>query len=136
MHIRYETRLKIFLHSCGPVLFSAIGLALCFLLNATDGLVLLFGSFITIALLHLLFSRRKYLTGIRLSKDQYTIWYADRILTAHQKDFEKEKTGLLLVKSNSIWLFEMSTINFFVQGKKISFAVPEKRLFNYLADIK
>lgn len=135
MHIRYETRLKIFLHSCGPVLVSATGLALCFLLNATDQLIILFGSVITFTLFHLLFSRRKYITGFRLSKNQYTIWYIDRILTAHQADFEIEETSILLIDNSDTWLSGMRSINFFVRGKKTSFDIPEKRFFNYLADL-
>lgn len=135
MKIRYETRLKIFFHSYGPVLLSATALALSILLRAPDGLIILFGSFITIALFHFLFSRRKYLTGTRIGSDHYTIYYFDRILTDHQVDIQKEGTEIILIQSNNKWALGTDNINFFVRGKKISFEILEKRLFEYLSEI-
>lgn len=134
MKIRYETKLKIFFHSYGPVLLSATGLIFSFLVSAADGLIILFGSFITIALFHFLFSSRKYLTGFRISRDHYTIYYLDRILTPHQVDIEKE-TEFLLIQSNNKWVRESSNINFFVQGKKLSFEILEKRIFDFLSEL-
>jgi hypothetical protein len=135
MKIRYETRLKIFFHSYGPVLLSASGLALSFLFSAADGFIILFGSFITIALFHFLFSRRKYLTGIRIDREYYTLYYLDRILTDHQVDIQKNETEVVLIQSNNKWAGETDNINFFVQGKKTSFEILEKRLFEYLSEI-
>jgi hypothetical protein len=116
------------------VLLSAIGLILSISISAADGLVILFGSLITIALFHFLFSSRKYLTGFRISGDHYTIYYFDRILTPHQVDIEKG-AELVLIQSNNKWAGESSNINFFVQGKKLSFEILEKRIFDFLADL-
>ncbi len=134
MKIRYETKLKIFFHSYGPVMLSATGLIFSFFISAADGLVIPFGSLITISLFHFLFSSRKYLTGFRVSRDHYTIYYFDRILTPHQVDIEKG-TELLLIQSNNKWARDSSNINFFVQGKKLSFEILEKRIFDFLADL-
>ncbi len=134
MKIRYETKLKIFIHSYGPVLLSATGLIFSFLVSAADGLVILFGSLITISLFHFLFSSRKYLSGFRVSGDYYTIYYFDRILTPHQVDIEKG-TELLLIQSNNKWAGESSNLNFFIHGKKLSFEILEKRIFDFLSEI-
>lgn len=134
MKIRYETRLRIFLHSCGLVFLSATGLLFCFFINAADGLVILFGSIVTIALFHFLFNSRKYLTGFRVSRDHYTIFYVDRLMISHQVEIEKG-TELLLIQSKNKWAGETSNLNFFVNGKKVSFEILEKRTFDFLADL-